>query len=129
LTTEALGARQNFFMTGVGGYATFYSRHSTIPLSSSVGKHAPQGSLIASRSHQGVAQMTLPLGRFFGQDVVQKRLTMLKLAGSGALETLGRSAIALHFWHDALLFFPWGDNHHHLPSFHAWPLFNHPDFC
>jgi len=91
--------------------------------------------------HGAAAQMTLTLGRHFGQDVALESVLVLE-TGSGFQETFSCTAFGFHLWHVRILRIqlinitarpavPWwlfllfgGDDHDKLASFHLRVLLN-----
>ena len=69
-----LGLFQNLLVACLRGYASFNSWHDSSPEVLAIGQHLPDRSLVSSIDHGTGSQMTLALGGFLGQDVIQMRL-------------------------------------------------------
>lgn len=66
---------------------------------SAVGHQSAQRFLIRWLDDFLMTKVTLSLGRFLGQDVIEVRLRTLELAARGAFEALCGASIGLHLRH------------------------------
>ena len=72
-------------------------------ISSGVGQNLLDVLSIAPLEVARLSKLAFPLGALLGQDVIAVASAMLDLAGSCNFESLGGTAMCLHFRHDLLL--------------------------
>jgi hypothetical protein len=67
-----------------------------------VGHHPAQRRLVGSVYHYAISQLSLTLGRFLGQDMIEVGLGPFELPAGGTLEAFRSPSIGFQFWHDLL---------------------------
>ncbi|ROL83748.1 hypothetical protein BK636_08730 [Pseudomonas chlororaphis] len=112
--TEYAGARavvafskfQNFFVTFTGNDATLYTSHELLPLfliqKLTKAQHALDFCHVRRMQQAATAQLTLTLGRHFGQDVALESVLVLDTVSSFQ-KPLSSTTFGFHLWHVRIL--------------------------